>query len=295
MSPDALQAAVARIWPDLAAARVSLCTMGWDCVALDLDDRVIVKVPRHETAAAALRREARLLAVIGPAVSMPVPRPVLHEGPPLLSRHEKLKGEHLLAAHYARLPEAARDRLAADLALFFAQLHALPAQDMAAAGAVAVTAWAEPEEILRRVRPVLTEPLWRYAERTIGAWQALPPDPFGTVYGFFDGHGWNMAFDHATARLNGIYDFGDSGFGPLHREFIYPDWIAPELTARIVVAYGRLTGRILDRRRIAVLSGTLRLWELAEYAADEHHRPAMLQAVIDWAKREDALTGPAPR
>ena len=45
---------------------------------------------------------------------------------------------------------------------------------------------------------------------------AMPPDPLGTVYGFFDGHGWNMAFDHARGRLNGIFDFGDSGFGPLH-------------------------------------------------------------------------------
>src|SRR5919106_64050 len=61
--------------------------------------------------------------------------------------------------------------------------------------------------------------------------------PYGTTYGFFDGHGWNMAFDHTTNRLNGVYDFADSGFGPLHQEFIYTNLIARDLTARIVAEY----------------------------------------------------------
>ncbi len=231
-------------------------------------------------------REAGLLAVVRPAVTMPVPDLTLHPGPPLFSRHVKLQGEQLLARHYERLPAAPRERLAADMALFYAELHRLAAGAMAAAGALPIEPWLPPDDILGRVWPLLSPDLRRYAERTVAAWQRLPPDPYGTTYGFFDGHGWNMAFDHARRRINGIYDFADSGFGPLHQEFIYPSWIAPDLTARIVAGYQALTGRTLDRERIDLLSGVLRLSELAQLADDPDHAAALVRTVADWAARQ---------
>jgi hypothetical protein len=127
--------------------------------------------------------------------------------------------------------------------------------------------------------------LCRYADRPVAGWQQLPPDPLGTTYGLIDGHGWNMAFDHACQQLNGIYGFDDSGFAALHQEFIYSNWIAPDLTGRIVAGYEALTGRALDRRRIELLSNMLRLPELAEFANDADHAGAMLRNVADWAAR----------
>lgn len=286
---EELRAAICTAFPELATSRFSLLTAGWDSLAVDVDDRLIFRFPRHETAATSLRKEARLLAIIRPAVTIPVPEPTLIPGPPLFSRHAKLRGEHLVTAQYERLPEAARQRLASDMALFFAELHRLDPSVMQEAGAGPVVAWLPPEEILRRAWPLLPEDLRGFAERTVTAWQELPPDPHGTTYGFFDGHGWNMAFDHAANRLNGIYDFADSGFGPLHREFVYPNWISPELTARIATEYEALTGRALDRERIHLLSGVLRLWELAAHADDAEQAPAMLRIVADWAGRQSAV------
>ena len=106
-----------------------------------------------------------------------------------------------------------------------------------------------------------------------------------TTYGFFDGNGWNMAFDYRESCLNGIYDFADSGFGPLHQEFIYSNWIEPDLTARIVGEYEALTGRDLDRQRIHLLSGVLRLSELAEAVNDAVHFNEKMKAVRDWNSR----------
>lgn len=126
---------------------------------------------------------------------------------------------------------------------------------------------------------MLTHPLRRYAERAIGAWRALPPDPHGQTYGFFDGHSWNMAFDPTAQSLNGVYDFGDSGFGQLQQEFIYANMISPDLSARIIGRYETLTGRLLDRDRIAVLFDVLRLSELAEHAEDAHWGPIALETV----------------
>lgn len=285
MNLETLRGVITGSFPELSDAAFTLLTAGWDCVAVDVDDRLIFKFPRHEAAEKALVTEASLLAVIRPAVTMPIPDLTLHPGSPLFSRHVKLKGEHLLTRHYERLPVDSRRRLAAEMALFFAELHALDAGVMEAAGAGPIRAWLPPDDILRRVWPVLPSDLRAYAERTVAAWQRLPPDPYGTTYGFFDGHGWNMAFDHARNRLNGIYDFGDSGFGPLHQEFVYPNFVAPDLTARITSEYKALTGRVLDRRRIDLLSGVLRLSELAELADTPEHVPAMIGHVADWAAR----------
>lgn len=284
LTPEYLRNVITAAFPELAGAQIRLHTAGWDSVAVDVDDRLIFKFPRHEIAEAALKREASLLAVIRPAVTMRVPDLSLHDGPPLFSRHEKLPGEHLVTDQYAALSEAAKQRLAADMAQFYAELHQLNRGTMAAAGAKHVHGWSDPEAVLRRTWPVLpTDGLRRYAEKSVAAWAALPPDPYGETYGYFDGHGWNMAFDHAAQRLNGLYDFADSGIGPVHREFVYSNWISRDLTARIITEYEQLTGRRLDRERIELLSGILRLWELAEYADDSTHRPSMLKIVMDWA------------
>lgn len=277
------QKVIGLAFPELVGSRYTLLTSGWDCVAVDVDDRWIFKFPRHLSAEKGLRIEVSLLEVLRPVLTLPVPAPVLHPGPPIFSRHLKLKGDHLLAEQYEALPDRDRQRLAGDLALFYAELHGIDAAAVHGAGARPIKPWLSPDEILRKIWPVLPFDLKGYAERTISDWRNLPPDLHGETYGFFDGHGWNMAFDHANNRLNGLYDFADSGFGSLHQEFIYSNWIAPDLTARIVAEYEIRTGRSLDRTRIHLLSGVLRLSELAEYADDPHHAPAMTNNVRSWA------------
>ncbi len=286
MPLETLRTAVIGALPELSASRFTRLTAGWDCVAVDVDDSLIFKFPRHKAAEKALRREASLLAVIRPAVLMPVPNLIIHDGPLAFSRHDKLKGEHLLTEHYNALAPADREHLAGAMALFYAQLHGLDAQHVRMAGAEPIKAWLLPDDILLRTSSVLTQDLHRYADRTIAGWRNLPPDPYGTTFGFFDGHGWNMAFDHTRGRLNGIYDFADSGFGLLHQEFIYSNLISPDLTSRIIREYEHLTGRVIDRARIDLLTGVLRLSELAEHAEDPQHAQTMAQHVADWARRE---------
>ncbi|GAA2826393.1 phosphotransferase family enzyme [Aminobacter aminovorans] len=289
MTPDAalgaFRAAIVRSFPELEGASFTLLAPGWHSDAVDVDDRLVFKFPRHEAAEQALAREARLLGLVRTGVTMPVPDLRLHAGPPMFSHHGKLRGEHLLTRQYEALPERARQELAEKLGLFYAEIHRLDRPALEAAGARPIEAWIVPEEILRRIRPVLPEGLCAYADRTVAAWQELAADPHGTTYGFFDGHGWNMAFDHAAQRLNGVYDSADSGFGDLQQEFIYSNFISRDLTARIVGEYEVLTGRHLDRQRIELLSSVLRLSELAGSADDPEHLPAMLGHVADWAAR----------
>jgi hypothetical protein len=245
---------------------------------------LIFKFPRHKRGEAALRREAAILSIVAPVVSLPVPQLRLHDRP-LFSAHRKIAGDHLLAADYERLSEGSRARLGEALGRFYAQLHTIAPPSAAAAGAVAVETWLPADAIRDRIAPVLPAHLKDFAETVLAQWARLPPDPLGMVYGFFDGHGWNMAFDHDAGLLNGVFDFADSGIGPLHQEFIYSNLVSPDLTSRIIDAYEHHTSCLIDRDRVQLLTGVHRLWELAAEAHLPDHVPALVRSIESWAEQ----------
>ncbi|WP_375449736.1 phosphotransferase family protein [uncultured Devosia sp.] len=286
MSLDQLAPIIVATFPELAGSSFSLLSEGWDSVAVDVDDRLIFKFPRNADAERALAMEARLLAAIRPVIATPVPDLEVFETPRRFSRHCKLKGEHLLTADYERLPDDDRQHLARAMAQFFAQLHRLERQVMADAGAKALEGWPHPDYVAERALPQLSGVDRALAERTLVAWQELPPDPLGEVYGFFDGHGWNMAFDHQRRRLNGIYDFADSGFGPLQQEFVYPSLVSHDLTARIIGEYEAMTGKALNRERINLLTGVLHLVEIAWALENPDMLATLLGFYRHWADRQ---------
>jgi Ser/Thr protein kinase RdoA (MazF antagonist) len=273
-------------YPELRGSAFSVVTQGWHSVAVDVDDRLIFKFPKNDVARAALLKEAALLRIVRPAVRLPVPDLFIHPGPPVFSRHEKLRGAYLLPDVYESLDEAARARLGAALGAFYRDLHRLDPDFMVSRGATQVEPWQSPGEIRRKAVPSLPQELRAWAAAALDAFERLPPDPYGLTYGFFDGHGWNMAFDTARARLNGVYDFADSGIGPVHQDFIYSNFIAPDLTRRIIAAYEGESGRQIDRQRVEILTSVHRLSELAQLAEDPDHAPAMIRHVAQWAARE---------
>ncbi len=279
-----LAAVIVDCFSELAGSRFTHLAAGWDSVAVDVDDRLIFKFPRHAEGEAGLRHEARILALVRASVRMPVPRLELIEEPRLFSRHEKIPGEHLVTAQYNELDAFARQDLAERLGLFYAELHAIGLEEARTEGAGPMDVWPDAQTILRMVWPVLPEHLRSFGETVVTQWAALGPDPYGERFGFFDGHGWNMAFDHTRKRLNGVYDFGDSGIGALHRDFIYSSLVSPELTERIIGAYERSSGRPVDRERVAVLTGTHRLWEVAGEAHLPENLPSLLRALENWAE-----------
>lgn len=204
-----------------------------------------------------------MLAIVRLAVSIPVPDMTMHEGPPPFSAHAKLRGGTMPAERYATLSEPARARLGEALGRFFAELHSIDRAAIAAAGAMPVEVWRTDDAALSFAWPELPATAVEPARLALRDYGALPPDPLGEVYGFFDAHGWNMAYDGWEDRLSGIFDFADSGFGPPHREFVQLSLIDPELTVRSITVYERLTGRAIDRRRVFLLIAAQRLSEFA--------------------------------
>lgn len=259
---------IVSLHPGLAGSRFRLLAAGWDCLGVDVDNRLLFKFPRNAAAAAALEREARMLDLVRPAVTLPVPDPMLVREPSLHSWHVKLPGEHLLPDHYDELPEGARARLAESLSRFFAELHAIPLTAALAAGAEPEPDWPPLDEVTRLALPLLPERLRTAGLAVVDAFAELGPDPLGEALGHFDVHGWNMAWDHAAQRLNGLYDFGDAGLGGPHLEFVATSLVSADLAARVMAGYERRTGCAVDPDRVWLLAGARRLRELAAEAIE---------------------------
>lgn len=267
--------------PDLSGKPVRVFQTGFDSVALGIDGWLF-KFPRNDQATVSLRREAALLEVIRPRVSMPVPEMRLFDSPEPWSMHRMIPGGHLTPQIYDTLHDRVRAGLADDLALFHAQMHAIDAGKLRQAGAGPVGGQNLDPANLALALAVL-KPVWHAtARRIMSGYRALPPDPLGRTFGFFDGHGWNMAFDRRRQRLNGIYDFADSGFGPVHLDFVFSDFISRDLTSRILLAYSRLTGLDLDRHRVDLLMGALILDEVAGAADYPDRRDEILSHAERW-------------
>ena len=257
---DELRQRVAAVAPELADAPFEVLSGGWDSVALDIGDRWIFKFPRTPALIASARREFAVLNLVRPRASLPVPSLRLYEDSAgLFSRHEKIPGRALLPEEYPALDEGQRAALADKLARFHADVHTIPIADARAAGARDVF----PLRPFEQMRTALdASPRTRVLLETVDRVAALPEDR--TIFGQFDGHGWNMAFDHARGVLNGLYDFGDAGIGTLHRDLGYSAWLDPELCRMVVRRYREITGHPADPEAAVLSNWALRLSEFAD-------------------------------
>ena len=283
---ESYRAAIIAARPAFGDLPISVAGRGWHSLALDIDGRFIAKFPEGAEAGAALRREASLLALVAPKVTLPIPRLTLYEGPPLFSLHAKLKGGTLDRQGYARLDEHARRELAMDIARFFAELHAIPPAEARAAGARPLETWDTREATLAPAWPLLPDHIREVAHSALEAYCDLPPDPLPDVYGHFDAHGWNMAFDQAEGHLRGIFDFADSGIGSPHREFVQMSLIDPDLAARAMADYTAITGQPLDTRRVFLLVAAQRLSEFAGALETGDNLDLVRDFAIDWFEQD---------
>jgi aminoglycoside phosphotransferase (APT) family kinase protein len=273
------RAAIAAVRPDLAGAPMVLHTRGWDSNAVEAGD-TIFKFPKHADAPARLRREAKFLALIAPRVPLAVPRMTLHESPILFSEHVMIPGDIIETSGYDVLSDAQKQAMAETLAGFYAALHAIPVSEAIAAGAEPKPEWPDAAAVLPVLRQRLPAPVHDFAERVFAAYLELPHED--TIFGYFDGHGWNMAFDHARGVLNGVYDFADAAIGPRTRELTYSSLTSTDLTERLITAYEAQTGVAIDRRVVALRMTIQHLSELAE--AEGEGVDAFARTVVQWCE-----------
>jgi aminoglycoside phosphotransferase (APT) family kinase protein len=274
--PAAYRAAILSARPDLADAPMTAHTQGWDSLGIEAGD-YLFKFPKTPVAEERLRREAKYLALIRPRVPLRVPNLKIHDVPLAFSEHRMIPGRIIETQHYDKLTDAQRDQMAAELGRFYAALHAIPTSEATAAGALPIPDWPAPDVIVRVATPVLPAALHAWMHRVLAAWNERPPDD--TVTGYFDGHGWNMAFDHEHGVLNGVYDFADGGLGARHQDFSYGHLTSPDLAERTIVHYEALTSLVIDRRQVALHAAVRGLSEADDLGPDPQW---YVDAMVRW-------------
>lgn len=276
MTEAEYRAAIASVRPDLAALPLTLHTKGWDSVAVEAGD-TIFKFPRNEIAVARLRKEARILALIRPRVPLTVPDLRLHEQPTLFSEHRMIPGGMIETPQYDVLTPDQRQAMAEKLAAFYVALHAIPIADAVAAGVDPKPGWPPADELISLAESSLPWSLHAWVRNVLVAYDSL--DNSDLIFGYFDGHGWNMAFDHQRGVLNGVYDFADAGIGPRTREFGYASLISPDLTERLVDAYAQRSGSEVALRDVTIRHAVQRIAELDPASPD---RDWFVSSVVAW-------------
>lgn len=274
--PDRFIAAIGAVRPELAGLPMRLHTEGWDSDAVEAGG-TIFKFPKRPEAIPRLRKEAKILALLRPRVPLAVPDMRLHETPELFSEHTKIPGDMIETPQYDMLSEAQRDAMAQTLAGFYAALHAIPVSEAKAAGAELNPGWPPASEIMQLVERTLEPALHGWARAVLAAYDAIPPSE--TTFCYYDGHGWNMAFDHEHGVLNGVYDFADAGLGPRAKDFCYSSFISADLTERLIGAYERATTIMIDPRQAALYVAIQRL---AELGAGAEERRWFVANVAQW-------------
>lgn len=268
--------------PGLTVETVKAHMQGCDSHVVEVNGHLIFKFPKTGEAADRLRMECGILAFLAGKTSMPIPRMSMLPGPIVGSMHEKLPGEMLESPEYEKLSEARRDSLAARLARFYADLHQIPPDEAKAHGARPIKPWLPDGEIAERTLPRLPGDILVFAKDILARAPHVLGEPDDIVFGFFDGHGWNMAFDHAAGRLNGVYDFADCGLARRHLDLHCSNWISPDLTLRVIYHYESLTGIAIERERVMFLTALLRLNEHASGDPDQFRTLANLRQWRDY-------------
>lgn len=212
------------------------------CVAYRLNGHQVMRVPRHDEAARALRREACLLPAIAERLPVRVPVPTLVEGEPSCTVHELIEGAALTRARWRALAEPVRVELAHALGRFLSALHALDVAHGHACGLPVVDHRAE----VTALRAKLREPASTPAQPSDAA---LPEALTADLVGCFDRylaenassahppallhadvsleHVLVDAGPHERPQISGIIDWGDACIGDPARDFIYlyEDWL----------------------------------------------------------------------
>ncbi len=263
-----------------AAFHVTILGQGFDSLALLVNEQIVAKFPQNPAALIRLKREAALLKLIGKMSATSIPDMNLVEGETPFSVHELIPGDQLDDTIYQSLVDSQKDDLADRLAQFFCAMHAASNSATNTLQLPILAAESSKLKSLDGLSLTGQPDLLEFATKTLAAAQALKPDT--QVLGQFDTHGWNMAFDKTTGRLNGLYDFGDAGVGSLHHDLSFPMFVSKDLGLRTIAAYQRHSYNFVSWERVLLEHSCQLLNELGQDRADNHD--ALLR-LVTWVRQ----------
>jgi aminoglycoside phosphotransferase (APT) family kinase protein len=240
-----------------AARSLQKCPSGANSITFEIDGRFIARFPKNQDVLDKLTRETRVLDFLHGKTSLAIPRVTYFEGEYPFSLHTKILGGFLREEDYSSLTEGDKNIFAEQIAEFLSQLHGIPLAEVAP---LALPVWNRFDafpgsdvilDVLAQdtaLTPEEKDFLRAFCVRYFSA----PAEASDVVFGHCDIMPKNLAYDYRRRRINGIYDFGDSGLVRYAFEFnqMALDWPFDAMR-RVAVLYDALTGRQTGMARIA--------------------------------------------
>jgi len=221
--------------------------VGCENYAIDFGD-VIVRFPVDEQAFGKLEFETIVCGKLDLLdLKTPKTKTVLQDYP--FSWHQKIQGDYFLTEDYDMLSIKQRDVIAKQLAAFFVAIHSFSKTEMKELGAQDLPGYVA-HSLMQEQARLIPSDLISHFDHFMSQYKALSVDPAHYTFGYFDAHGWNMAFDKKSETLIGIYDFADCGFGDVHQDFHPINTISQDLIERVVDQYQALTNTSVNIARV---------------------------------------------
>jgi aminoglycoside phosphotransferase (APT) family kinase protein len=170
------------------------------------------------------------------------------------SIHREIPGTSLSSEIYKALSDEQKTALAGTLAHFFAHLHAIPLETARVCGASVGNPLVE-VSLLKGMHAAVAPYIPKnYFDAFISKYIAFVDRAKDSVFGHFDTHNHNIAFDTELGSIVGVFDFGDARIDDRAAEFQSLNQIAPDLTARTLAAYEEDTGISVDHDAVQMCS-----------------------------------------
>ena len=249
---DALGRVLACTFPDLdGVSPLAVLGEGFGSLVVETAGGVVFRIGKNSQALEGYALEERLLPVLQPHLSVPVPEPrwLMPSSQQFrfgLIGYPKLSGRPLRPDSLA-----ARDgrRIAADVARFLYDLHRIP-RDLASA--IGVSGPPDPrlsnaEEVRDEVMPALGDILAGPEQRRMSQWwDWFLEDDRMRQYEPVVRHGdlWyeHILVDHSVTNVIGVLDFEDTAIGDPAVDFATQLYIGKDFARLVVDGYAELGG-----------------------------------------------------
>jgi len=246
--------------PDLKISSITIIETGWDHLVAEVNEAWIFRFPRTEGSIANLEREKRLLEYLKNHITLPIPHYHYVGTATAFVGYRKIPGIHVDQQIYASLNPAVRRTIAETLATFLTELHRAVSKEQALQwGYTYIVRPLEeiesnligtlPSDIRLRenrygvITPQLLKERRRIAKMIQQAIAQARKDlskEKNLVFCHQDVNGDNTAFDPATGRITGVFDFSDVGIVPYSWEFAELFNIDAELAKLTAEIYGTM-------------------------------------------------------
>lgn len=256
---DIAMALIQRNFPQIAIRTVLPITRGWDSFVLEVNSELIFRFPMRDDVIAYQQKELRLLPMLEPALSTPIPHfDYIGHGdanyPYMFVGYRKLGG---VALEDESITPEQLLALAPALATFLSELHSFPVEQVIQAGVQDHTPeqWRERyqeryEDLQRRVFPLLDTEL---RVKSVRLWEDFLDDwalfAFQPVLIHCDLACEHILCDPEHGMLTGVIDWGDATIGDPTMDFVGLDsGRGREFTERVLADYqGAVDGAFWQR------------------------------------------------